>query len=499
MLCPFLVYTDIIYFLYRFFLLCLLPNFAASQSNKINMQKILLCLEMAFFPLCVVSAEQQKPNILVIIADDMARCELGCYGGQNLATPNIDRIAEEGMRMTNNFASVAMSVPIRASMYTGLYPAHHGSYQNHKATYRNVKSVTHYLSSLGYRVGRAGKDHPVNQPRVYAFENIPGFTVGCTASHPPVSNTEGISEFMKRGSNEPFCLFVCSIHSHMPWDAGDPSEFDPSKVVLPPNCVDNARTRSDFCNYLAEIRLFDNEVGMVMKALKDAGADENTIVILLSEQGPQMPFGKWTCYRYGQSSALIVRYPGKIEAGSVSDALVQYEDILPTLIEVAGGDPVEGLDGVSQLDVFTGKKRDKREWVYGMHNNVPEGPSYPIRSIQDKRYKLILNLTPQNKYHEKHMMADRPNMWQSWVESAKTDEGARWLVDRFVSRPAMEFYDHETDPWELNNLADDPQYRDRIALMEQELHRWMQEQGDRGELMDTMNPEASVQNTPVVK
>ena len=78
----------------------------------------------------------------------MARCELGCYGGQNLATPNIDRVASEGMRMTNNFASVAMSVPIRASMYTGLYPAHHGSFQNHKATYTHVKSVTHYLSDL---------------------------------------------------------------------------------------------------------------------------------------------------------------------------------------------------------------------------------------------------------------------------------------------------------------------------------------------------------------
>ena len=184
---------------------------------------------LTLLPLGLTSAmAQQKPNILVIIADDMGRCELGCYGGQNLATPNIDRVANEGMLMTNNFASMAMSVPIRASMYTGLYPAHHGSFLNHKATYSRVKSVTHYLSDLGYRVGRAGKDHPVNQPKVYGFEEIPGFVVGCTVSHPKKSTPEGILEFMQRDSSQPFCLFVCSINSHMPWDAGDPSEFNPS-------------------------------------------------------------------------------------------------------------------------------------------------------------------------------------------------------------------------------------------------------------------------------
>lgn len=184
-----------------------------------------------------------------------------------------------------------------------------------------------------------------------------------------------------------------------------------------------------------------------MNALKESGADENTLVIVLSEQGPQLPFAKWTCYRYGQSSAMIVRYPGHVEAGSTSDALMQYEDILPTLIEAAGGQPVTGLDGVSQLDVFLGKASDKRHWAYGMHNNIPEGPAYPIRSIQDKRYKLIVNLTPDSTYHEKHMMAEGNNRWQSWIVSARTDPYAKWLVDRFVKRPAIEFYDHETDPW----------------------------------------------------
>lgn len=441
----------------------------------------------------VLALQARKPNIVVILADDMARCELGCYGGKNLATPNIDQVAREGMTMTNNFACMSMSVPIRASLYTGLYPAHHGSYQNHKATYSHVRSVTHYMTELGYRVGRTGKDHPARQPRVYAFETVPGFEPDCIKSHPAPSSADGISEFMTRNDGQPFCLFVCSINSHMPWDAGNAAEFDPTKVILPPNCADTEKTRTDFCDYLAEIRLFDDEVGMVMKAIRDAGADENTMVILLSEQGPQMPFGKWTCYRYGQASAMIVRYPGKVKAGTRSDALVQYEDILPTMIDLAGGQPVDGLDGISQLNVFLGREKGRRQWIYGMHNNNPEGPEYPIRSIQDKRYKLIENLLPDNAYHEVHMMREADNMWTSWLREARTDSRVAWLADRFVHRPAVEFYDHRKDPWELNNLASNPKYASRIAAMRHELHRWMEEQGDRGALMDGPNPEQNLQ------
>ena len=227
----------------------------------------------------VVQAETGKPNIVIIVADDLGTNEIGCYGGANISTPNIDRLASEGMMFTNNYASMAMSVPIRASLYTGLYPARHGSYQNHKATYNSVKSAAHYMAELGYRVGRTGKDHPANQPLVYPFEKVSGFEVNCVASHPPVSTAGGIREFITRNADEPFCLYVCSINSHMPWDAGDASEFDPAKLVLPPNCVDNEQTRKEYCDYLAEIRLLDNEVGMVYETLEETGELDNTLVI----------------------------------------------------------------------------------------------------------------------------------------------------------------------------------------------------------------------------
>lgn len=439
-----------------------------------------------------------KPNILVIVADDLGTNELGCYGGTNVQTPNIDNLAAEGVRMTNNYASSSMSVPIRASLFTGLYPVRHGSFQNHKKTYSNIKSVTTYFANLGYRVGRTGKDHPVNQPVVYAFENVPGFTVNCTSSTASYT-TNGIQEFIQRSSSEPFCLYVCSINSHMPWTWGDASKFNSSTISLPPNAVDNTKTRTEFCKYLAEIKELDNEVGSVMEVLKNSGKLDNTLVIFLGEQGPQLPFGKWTCYNYGQHSAFIARYPSKITPSTVNTALVQYEDVLPTLIDFAGGNAIQGLDGISCLDALYGNKQEHRQWAYGIHNNYPEGSAYPIRSIQDKRYKLIVNLIPDVEYYCKYVNnpTNTTNMWASWLTTAQTDPTAKFLTNRYVNRPAVELYDLESDPWEMDNLAARPEHAERISLMRAELEKWMIQQGDKGVKLDYPNPEETSMTTPV--
>lgn len=443
----------------------------------------LKCLTGALLTLPCLLQATERPNIVVIIADDLGTCELSCYGGKNLRTENIDRIANEGIRMTNNYASATMSIPIRASLYTGLYPARHGSYQNHKDSYSNIKSITHYLPEAGYRVGRTGKQH-TKPLSVYQFEEIPGFEINCVS---PTANftTEGIEEYITR-NEQPFCLFVCSTHPHVPWTWGNANNFDPEKIILPPNCVDNAETRALFCKYLAEIDALDTEVGAVLESLEKTGKLDNTLVIFLGEQGPQMPFGKWTSYRYGQNSAFVARYPAKIKAGATSDALVQYEDILPTLIEFAGGNKIDDIDGISCLQVLYGKKKNHRNWTYGIHNNIPEGPAYPIRSIQDKRYKLIVNLTPEANYFEKHMMdvKNRRQVWANWLESAEADDNAKFLVERFVNRPSIEFYDLWNDLWELNNLAGEKKYAKRIAKMKTELEKWMKRQSDKGIAMD---------------
>jgi uncharacterized sulfatase len=432
---------------------------------------------------CLQAQTGIKPNIVVIMADDLASHEIACYGGRNISTPNIDRIAREGVRFTGCYASCTMSVPIRASLYTGLYPARHGVFQNHKSTYPHIKSIAHYLPPTGYRVWRTGKTHTT--PRsVYPFEDIPGFEPNCVKRSADYS-TDSI-KLRILNEKQPFCLFVCSTLPHAPWTAGNPAAIDPDRLLLPPHLIDSKDFREIYCKYLAEVKELDEQVGAVWKMLEETGQLDNTLILFLGEQGPQFPGGKWTCWNYGQFSALIARYPRQIKAGTTSNALVQYEDVLPTLVEFAGGNPIADIDGESFLPVLLGKKTTHRRWIYGIHNNIPEGTAYPVRSIRDKRYKLIVNLSPEKPYFEKHLMnVNNPvGVWKTWKEAAQTDSHAQAMIERYVHRPAVEFYDLQADPWEMNNLASDGKHAKRIAEMEQQLKTWMSQQGDTGASMD---------------
>ena len=358
-------------------------------------------LASGLLPVTAAAAQDRRPNIVVIVADDLLSSEISCYGGRNLETANIDRLAREGLRMTGAYASMAMSVPIRASLYTGLYPARHGSWLNHKDTFLGTKTVCEYMAEEGYRVARAGKNHPVN-PDVYRFEELPGFPVNCVSREAPY-DTSGIREFIARDDPRPFLLFVCSIHPHAPWTWGDPSEFDPDRLVMPENCIGDRRMREIFTHYLAEVWALDNEVGSVLKTLTECGELDNTLVLFLGEQGPQLPGGKWTCWYPGVHSALLARYPARIRPGRVSDAVVQYEDLLPTFIDLAGGRRRRELDGESFKKVLFGEREKARRYAYAMHNNCTAGNAYPVRSIRDERYALIWNLLPDSSFYKTFM------------------------------------------------------------------------------------------------
>jgi arylsulfatase A-like enzyme len=446
--------------------------------------KIVFLLFAQMMPAVIFAQSATKPNVVIIMADDLDSRQLSCYGGQNLKTVNIDALAKEGLKFNKMYASEAMCVPLRASLFTGLYPARHGSYQNHKRVVDTTKSVAHFLPPLGYTVALTGKNHSTKPEANFPFQIVKGFEPICVATTDDYDINE-VKKFVT-GAKKPFCLFVMSINPHAPWTVGDPSEFDADKLVLPPHWVDTKTTRADFTKYLAEVRRLDNQVGDVMKMLKETGKDKNTLVIFLGEQGPQFPGGKWTLYDNGAHSSMIARLPGVVKPGTVTDAIVQFEDITPTLIDLAGGKPISYLDGKSFLSVLQGKSSTHRDLAYGIHNNIPEGTAFPIRSVDDGRYKMIVNLTPAKSYYIKYSMNTENNKlaFTSWVEKAKTDPAAKKLVGRVVTHPPIELYDTLKDPYELNNLAGDPTYKSTIAKFRTKLDAWMKQQGDTGAAMD---------------
>lgn len=425
-----------------------------------------------------------KPNIIIIMADDLDSRQLSCYGGQNLNTRNIDALASQGLKFNQIIASEAMCIPTRASLFTGLYPVKHGAYQNHKPVYNNLKSVAHYLGDLGYDVGLTGKNHVTKPVSVFPFQIVPGFEPNCVSATDDYF-LDSVKTFITK-KDKPYCLFVMSINPHAPWTVGDPSEFNPDQLKLPPHWVDTKLTRTEFCKYLAEVRRLDNQVGDLMKMLKETGQDKNTIVIFLGEQGPQFPGGKWTLWDNGAKSSMIVKWPGTVKQRSETQAIVQYEDITPTLIDIAGGKAISGLDGKSFLNVIKGKAAAHRDYAFGLHNNIPEGPAYPIRYIRDGNYKLILNLTPEKDYYIKYSMntANKKLAWTSWMDKAQTDAQAKFLTDRVAHRPAVEFYNINKDPYELDNLAGKKEYQAMIKKYDAKLRGWMKEQGDKGAELD---------------
>jgi len=427
-----------------------------------------------------------RPNIMIIIADDATYNDLPLYGGDNVKTPNIDRLAGEGMTFNQAYVSMSMSVPCRASLYTGLYPVSNGVCWNHVPARNNTRSIVHYLGALGYRVGLAGKVH-ANPRSVFPFEMVEGLERDCVAETAGFETNE-IQKFINRDNSQPFCMIAALVVPHIPWTVGDPSHFDPGQLKLPPYLADTKEMREQFVRYLAEVEVMDQQVGMLMELLRETSKINNTIVIFTSEQGAQLPGCKWTNWNTGVHTGFIVSWPGRIQGGKRTNALIQYEDVLPTLVDAAGGRNKPGdFEGSSFLPVLLGKKSIHREYAYFMHNNVPEGPSYPIRSITDGTFHYIRNLKPGNIYIEKHLMARMPlnEFWPSWIFQSSENEKTYSLVLRYMSRPAEQLYRIDLDPEELFDLADNEGFAEIKKRLSNQLDKWMVSQGDPGAEIDT--------------
>lgn len=439
---------------------------------KLVRNLLVLATATVAFAMCSSLQAAEKPNFLFIIGDDCTREDIGTYGGQAF-TPNIDRLASEGMLFTNSFEAAPMCSPTRHNVYTGLYPVRSGAYPNHTFVKDGTKSVVQYLKPLGYRVALSGKRH-ISPQEVFAFEY--------SGTNNP--DMEAIDEFMGecKASDTPFCLFACSNEPHSPWDKGDASQYDAAKLKLPPTWVDTPETRANYAKYLAEITYLDSQVGECMALLDKHGLADNTLFIFTSEQGSSFPFAKWTCYDAGLRNGLVARWPAKVAPGTVSDAMIEYVDVLPTYLDAAGAEIPEVLEGKSYLPVLLGEKDTHKEYVYGIHTTrgiINGSEQYGIRSVRDGRYHYIRNLTPEVTFTNA-VTKDGDNMWGSWVEKAKTDPHAAARVNAYQQRPAEELYDTEADFFEMTNLADDPAYAEIKQRLSKKLDEWMEWQGDEG-------------------
>jgi uncharacterized sulfatase len=347
-----------------------------------------------------------------------------------------------------------------------------GAYPNHTFVRPGTKSIAHYLQRAGYRVALSGKTH-INPRESFPFEY----------SGKGNPDFEAIDELLAtcKAADTPFCLFACSNEPHTPWNKGDAAAYSPTSLTLPGFFVDTPATRDGYSRYLAEITYFDGQVGELLQLLDNHALADNTLVMVVSEQGNSFTSAKWTCYDMGLQSGMVVRWPGKVNPGTTTDALVEYVDVAPTFMSAAMAPEPFGLDGESFLRVLTGDETRHKDFVYGLQTTrgiINGSDSFGIRTVRSNEYRYILNLSPEATFTN---AVYRTNWWKEWVALADSgDPHAQAIVGRYAKRPAEELFDVRRDPFNQKNLASDPELAEVKASLRAKLEAWMESQGDEG-------------------
>lgn len=415
-----------------------------------------------------------KPHLVVLLADDHSAADMSVYGAKDIPTPNLEHMAAAGMVFERAFVNSPSCAPSRAALFTSLYPARSGAESNHAKPRADIKRLPAYLKELGYEVVSFGKvSH-------YAHVTEQGFDRAENFGYHDHKGVQAAAEFLKkRKSDKPLALFFGTNWPHVPLPEAE--SVDPAKVSIQPMHVDTPEFRRYRARYINAVLKMDEEIGVVYEAAKRHLGTENTLFLQTSDHGAQLPFGKWNLYDEGTRVPLIVQWQGHMAAGTRTQVLVQWIDILPTLIEAGGGTVPSGLDGRSFLPVLEDKSTTHREAIFTTHSNDGEMNVYPSRSMRSSRWKYILNLHPEYRFTshiDRSGKEDSVAYIRSWEERAKTDAHAARILQRYRQRPAEELYDLEADPFELKNLAAEPQHASQIQSMRQELEAWMQSTGD---------------------
>tara|TARA_X000000950_G_scaffold246711_1_gene304471 strand:- start:354 stop:1730 length:1377 start_codon:yes stop_codon:yes gene_type:complete len=441
----------------------------------------------AFWFLCFPAlAQKDSPNFIIIIGDDVGWDAFGCTGMEEARTPAIDQLASESTMMTRFYCSVSQCAPLRAELYTGLLPKNNGVLANAKKEKREgVKNIADHLKPLGYKVGLSGKKHfGLGTAKI---DLIPGFASGANGSN-QVHSFDGVEKYISQARQEgsSFCVIIGATHAHHPWDHGKESNFPTDRIQLRPHYIDTPTARQAVAKHAAEVEVLDQQVRETRELMKKMDLEKNTILIFLSEQGIAMPRGKWSPYEHGSRALCLAHWKGRI-LPRTTPALAMYCDIVPTLVDFAGGeDPL--LDGKSLRGLWMEKEvKNHRDEV--LISNV-----HPFwqKAIVTDTYKLIWTGHPEREhiwgnFNSKGKFFAKP--WAEWIEKAKTHATAARKVERILQPKTFELYDIVSDPYETKDLASKAKHKQRIKTLHEKLKSLMAECGE-----STTPPQASDRN-----
>ncbi|MBC8767676.1 sulfatase [Arenibacter sp. BSSL-BM3] len=423
----------------------------------------------------------ERPNIILFVADDHGTDALGAYGNKVIKTPNLDKLASEGVRFNNAYCTTASCAASRSVILTGLYGHATGSYghvhdYHHFSTYDIVKSLPVLLEKEGYTTARIGKYH-VAPESVYHFEQELKADPRST-----VAMAEECKDVLT--SDKPFFLYFCTDDPHRAnstdpeqWDApnsfGNKLEgypgvetivYDPTEVVVPDFLPDTNESREEIAQYYQSVSRIDQGFGRLMQMLQESGKADNTIVIYISDNGMAFPGAKTTLYEPGMKLPCIIKDPFSKLKNTTSDAMISWVDLTPTILDMAQVETKGySFHGRSFQDVLNAKEPEGWDEIYASHTFHEITMYYPMRVVRDKNYKLIRNIAWRSEYpFASDLWA--ASTWQEVYRNKKEYFGKRKVQD-YLFRPEFELFNLEKDPDEIVNLANDPNYKEVMDEM----------------------------------
>ncbi|KAF2099071.1 alkaline phosphatase-like protein [Rhizodiscina lignyota] len=444
----------------------------------------------------------QPKNILLMIADDLGRDQIGCYGCKKIETPNIDGFAASGTRFDMAFTSTASCSGSRTVIYTGLHTHENGSYglvaeKNGFRTFDNVETAPLLFNKLGYETGIIGKVH-VSPDYLYPWQLRQE-----SESRDVADVADRAERFFNdaKAENKPFFLTIGYVDPHrLLGSRGGFGNVDgnydtrlsdryyhPNDVEIPPFLNDLPEVRQELAEYYRSIHRLDQGIGMVLTALERCGAADNTLVLVLSDNGPPFVNSKTTLYDAGVRLPFLLRVPGQ-PSGVVNPNLISYVDILPTFLDWAGhgsmNTPTKAVGsrrGRSILPI-TSCERRLPDWssVYGSHTFHEITNYWPTRYMRTPRYKYHRNVCWKLDFPfamDLYASLSFEGMRNSGTEFSPAMIGQRTLKD-YICRPPEELYDLEEDPAEIKNLAQDPGYKAILEDMREAVEKWQEATGD---------------------
>ena len=421
-----------------------------------------------------------RPNILWLVAEDLSPI-IPPFGDSTVATPNLSRLATEGIRFTHVFSPSGVCAPSRAAIATGMYQNHIGAH--HMRTGGNpqflppevvpyeavpppqVKMHSQHLREAGYYVtNNAKEDYQFRKP-VTAWDE-----------------SSRDAHWRNRAPDQPFfAIFNFGItHESQVWARAEDSLWvdEDLDVPVPPYLPDNEVGRRDVRQVYSNIKQMDAQVGEILEQLEEDGLLDETIIFWYSDHGGPLPRQKRLLYDSGMRVPLIVRYPDQWRAGEIDDQLVSFIDFKPTILSLAGIEPPDYVDGRAFLGPFA--TTPERTYVHGAGDRFDERYDM-IRAVRDHRFKYLRNYQPEKPYYLPVAYREQMPVMQELLRMRDAGELDEYQAQWFrTTKDPEELFDTEADPYELNNLAGDPAYAEKLAQLSAEMDRWMEEIDDKG-------------------